>query len=315
MRPLVQLMPIVILVFAFIGFAETQTHAGKPGRVIFTDAGEIIIDAVRRTATLNGHTLEDAAGVVDAAVLEGRLLVALADGVVLVYLPPAMDSESPPRLVQRVDGLGRDVRAIIVSEEAGRAMLLSAGSAEIFGIRAHSDQTREVHDVADYAFVDHTRYLDFIRNDQGGHDEPRALDVGPEIVGMATDRELLELYYPDRSYRVVSRSPLPQGVARVEALAYTGARWVLAGYGPDAQTVVLSAPAISGPWRDIGVDAIDRALAQGEELIAWLPGRFGVAEGRVHLAIRGERGALVSWPASSATLDESSVKVRWLDDR
>lgn len=292
-----------------------QPAESQPARVISTIAGEVVIDAVRRTVSLNDHTLEQASGVADAAVLEGLLLVAQRDGVVLVYGPVSQDGDAPPPLVQKIEGLGNDLRAIVVSKDAQRAMVLSAGTTEIFGIVAYSAQVREENELTDHAFVDHARFMEFVRDEQGQADEVRAMDVGAQVLGLATDKELLELFYPDRSYRVLSRTPLPEGLARVEALAYTGSRWVLVGFDSRAEAVAMTARSIAGPWQDIGVAVLDRALADGGEPIAWLPGGFDVTDGKIHLAIRGERAAIVSWPASSDSLDNATVDVRWLEGR
>lgn len=315
MRPMI---PLILVVAGILGPAlpvRAQDHTNEPGRVIETAMGEVVIDAARRTARLDGRLLEEASGVVDAAWIEGLLMVAQSHGAVLVYEPAADGTDAPPTLVQTIEGLGKDARAIVVDEAFGRAMLLSAGTTEVFGIRVYPAKTREENGLTDRAYVDHARYMEYLRGEQGHAADARAMDVGPQVLGLATDREVLGLFHPDRSYRVVSRTPLPEGLARVESLAYTGTRWVLAGLDARAHAVVVSAPALTGPWTDLGAGAIDRALAEGGEPLAWLPGGLSVADGRVRLAVRGERGALVSWPASSESLDEASVAVRWLDER
>ncbi|MFI4917554.1 MAG: hypothetical protein ACIAS6_13745, partial [Phycisphaerales bacterium JB060] len=109
--------------------------------------------------------------------------------------------------------------------------------------------------------------------------EPRTIAIGPRSLLLATDTGLLELLHANRSYAVLARAGLPQGVARVESLAFVplagvageGAgeaepprgRWLLAGLDHQAECVLLAAEHPAGPWTDLGVATLDAALAQG----------------------------------------------------
>lgn len=300
--------------------------------------------------------------VVGAAAMGGHLLVAVRDGAVLVFeLPGAFeageagetgetagagggDATQPPRLVQVLDGLGRDLRAAGVDRERGRLLVLAGGTTEMFGVTLHEPSFWQEGDSTQRAYVDHARFLDMLREpaptpdepagDQRGEDgrpvaaepgppaDPRTMAIGPRSLLLATDRGLLELLHPNRSYAVLARAPLPAGVARVESLAFAAGvgegRWLLAGLNERAECVLLAAARPGGPWTDLGVATLDAALAGVDDdgkaaPIAWLPGSFTVADDRVTLCIRGERGAAASWPAWRETLAADDLAIRWLD--
>ncbi|MEQ9097234.1 MAG: hypothetical protein RIE32_13345 [Phycisphaerales bacterium] len=306
--------------------------------------------------------------VVGAAAMGGHLLVAVRDGAVLVFeLPGAFeageaggagetgetvgaagagggDAGRTPRLVQVLDGLGRDLRAAGVDRERGRLLVLAGGTTEMFGVTLHEPSFWQEGDSTQRAYVDHARFLDMLREpaptpdepaggqrgedgrpvaaEPGASADPRTMAIGPRSLLLATDRGLLELLHPNRSYAVLARAPLPAGVARVESLAFAAGvgegRWLLAGLNERAECVLLAAARPGGPWTDLGVATLDAALAgvgdDGEATpIAWLPGSFTVADDRVTLCIRGERGAAASWPAWRETLAADDLTIRWLD--
>ncbi len=304
-------LPLVAVVG--LGAVASDPKTNEPLRVFEAAGGRVIIDASTRTIRFDGAALAGASGVVDATVMEDYLFVAQRGGEVLVYELPDPETGGVPALVQRIEGLGRDARAIAAAADAGRVLLLSAGTTEIFGIRIHDRDLFDAGEVDDPVYVDHARFLDFIRDEDGHADEPGAMAVGGETLALATDKEVLELIYPDRSYRVAARAPLPDGVARVESIAYTGSHWVIAGLSESADPVLVAAAGVAGPWSDLGVRVVDHALKGKEGPIAWLPGGFTVEGGRAHLAIRGERGAVVSWPVGAEELTPAMVEVRWLD--
>lgn len=295
-----------------LGAAAANPETNEPLRVFEAAGRQVVIDASTRTMSFDGASLAEASSVADATVMENYLFVARRGGEVLVYELPAPETDGVPALVQRLEGLGRDARSITSAADVGRVLLLSAGTTEIFGIRIHDRDVIDGGEVDDPAYVDHARFLDFIRDEDGNADEPRAMAVGPRTLALATDKEVLELVYPDRSYNVVTRAPLPEGVARIDAIAYTGSHWVFTGLSDTADPVLMAAAGVAGPWSDLGVLVVDQALKGKDGPIAWLPGGFTVEDGRVHLAIRGERGAVASWPASLLELTNAAVEVRWL---
>lgn len=304
----------IVVVVVCLGAAVVGPGTTEPERV-FTAAGRtVLVDSGRRTVSFDGVELGEASGVVGAVELEGYLFVAQRDGVLLVYELPSPETDGAATLAQRIENLGRGVRAVIVSEEVERVMLLAAGTTEIFGLKVHARDVIDDGTVEAPVYFDHARYLDFIRDEDGRPDEARAMGVSPTALMLATDKELLDLFYLNRSYAVTTRSPLPEGVARVDSIVHDGARWIVAGLGDTAEPVLMVGGAIDGGWGDLGVDAIDDALAGEDGPIAWLPGGFTVEDGRVHLAIRGERGAVVSWSVGIDALEAGVIAVRWLDE-
>lgn len=296
-----------------VGVGVVGPHTNEPQRVFEAGGRGVVIDASTRTISVDGAELSEARSVADATVLDRYLFVAQREGVVLVYELPDPMTDGVPVLVQTLDNLGRELRAVVTAEDAGRVLLLSAGTTEIFGIRVHDRELIDDGDVDVVAYVDHARYLDFIRDEDGTAGDARTMAIGPQTLALVTDTELLELAYLDRSYTVATRVPLPDGVARIDAVASAGSHWVIAGLNKTADPVLMVAAEIAGPWTDLGVLVVDHALRGKDGPTAWLPGGFTVADGRVSLAIRGERGAVASWPASLMELTNAAVEVRWLD--
>ncbi len=305
----------MLAVLLCLGVIAVDPRTSDPHRVFEAAHRSVVIDAGSRTIHFDGSPLADAAQVVDAAELEGYLLVAQRDGVVLVYELPAPEVDGVPTLVQRIENLGHDIRAIIVSIDTGRALLLSAGTTELFGLRIHERDVIDRGDVKEPAYFGHARFLDFLRDDASNTQQPRAFAIGAQVMALATDKELLEIFYLDRSYRVLDRTPLPDGLARVDAITHTGAHWVLAGLDTQAEPVLMASDKIAGPWSDLGVSTLDAVLAADDDPIAWLPGGFTVSDRRVELAIRGERGAVASWPLSTKHLTSESLEIRWLSPK
>jgi|GEM_PF-6088670 len=309
----VRVVGAIVVVSACLGTTMVGPQTTEPER-LFTAAGRtVLVDAGTRTVVFDGAKLGKASGVVGAVELRGYLFVAQRDGVVLVYELPSPETDGKPTMVQRIENLGRGIRAVVVSEEVERVMLLAADTTEIFGIRIHEQEVIDDGTVEEPAFFDHARYLDYIRDEEGKPDDARTMAVSPTALLLATDQELLDLFYLNRSYAVTSRSPLPDGVARVDAIVYSGTRWILTGLSNSAEPVLMATDAIDGEWADLGVMALDHALKGEDGPIAWLPGGFTVEGDRVHLAIRGERGAVVSWPVVAEALTHEAVEVRWLD--
>jgi hypothetical protein len=285
---------------------------------VFEAAGrQVVVDAGTRTVSFDGAVLAEAQGVADAVEMRGYLFVLQGDGVVHVYALPETGTDGVATHVQRFEHLGRQTSTIIVAPRVERVLLLAAGSTEIMGLKVHPQDVIDAGDVDTPAYTDHARYMEYLRHDaadpDGPVDEPRAMAVGPDSMALATDRELLDIFYLDRSYRVLSRSPLPEVVARVESIVHAGEGWVLVGLDASAEPVVMAADSIDGTWTDLGAGVLDAALAGEDGPIAWLPGRLVVQDGRVQLAIRGERGAVASWPVGANELAEGVVGVRWLD--
>ncbi|MEQ8316223.1 MAG: hypothetical protein RIE77_10140 [Phycisphaerales bacterium] len=293
--------------------------------VLIDASGEVFFEGQR--LAVEGQPVRRAVGAVE---LGGHLLVAIRDGAILVFEPSGTDDL--PRLVQVLDGLGRELRAIEVDGRLGRAILLAAGTTELFGVHVHDEEVWREDDPTRRAFVDHARFLEVLRDDEGGETsaaDARTFAIGPRSILLATDRGLLELLHLNRSYAVLARASLPEGVARIESLAFapdagnqdsvdprnaTG-RWLLAGLSSEAECVLKWAEHPAGPWQDLGVATLDAALAGESEPIAWLPGGFTVAEGVATLCIRGERGAAVSWDAGATSLNDKALTIRWLDDK
>lgn len=306
---------VVVLASGFgacLGATAIGPQTNEPQRVFTALDRTVLVDAGTRTVMFDGAELAGASRVVGAVEMRGYLFVAQRDGVVLVYELPSPATDGVPTLVQRIENLGRDIRAIVVSEETERVMLLAAGTTEIFGINVFEQEVIDDGTVEDPAYFDHARYLEFIRDEDGQPDDARAMAVSPTALALATDRELLDLFYLNRSYAVTSRSPLPDGVTRVDAIVHDGTRWILAGLSDAAEPVLMVADALDGAWADLGLMVVDHALKGKDGPIAWLPGGFAVEDGRVHLAIKGERGAVVSWPVGMEELTNAAVEVRWL---
>lgn len=305
------------------------------GEEILIDAsGQVNVDGQR--LAVEGQPVRRAIGAVE---LGGHLLVAIRDGAILVFEPS--DTDDLPRLVQVLDGLGRELRAIAVDDRLGRAIVLAAGTTEIFGVHVHDESTWREDDPTRRAFVDHARFLDMLRDEDAGEAEksdPRTFAIGPRSLLLATDRGLLELLHLNRSYAVLARAPLPAGVARIESLTFAAdpssgdgvdprtvtGRWLLAGLSDEAECVLKWAEHPAGPWNDLGVATLDAVLASesedgGAAPIAWLPGGFSVSGGgdrdgsTTTLCIRGERGAAASWPINAKSLDSGTLAIRWLD--
>jgi len=294
--------------------AEAVSHlsASDPLRVFEAGSGRVVVDASTRTIAFDGIPLADAQGVVGACLLRDRLIVAQHNGVVLVYDLPDPMTDGPPTLVQRIENVGRGVRGVITAPLVERALVLASDSNEILGIRLYDEELIDQGEVDEPAFVDHARFLDFLRFEDGHTSTPQHMAVGPQRVGLVTDSEILDLFHLNRSYEVLNRSPWPAGVARVDSIAYTGSHWVLAGLDDRAEPVLMVAAETTGPWTDLGTSTIDEALAVDGGPIAWLPGRFTIEETRVMLAIRGERAAVASWPLSSEKLGSDDVEIQWL---
>lgn len=297
-----------------VGAGAVGSRTNEPQRVFEAAGCRVVVDAGTRTVSVDGADLGEARRVVDASVLEGYLFVAQRDGVVLVYELPEPQTDGVPALVQTLDNLGRELRSIVTATDAGRVLLLSAGTTEIFGVLVHDRELVDTGEVDAPAYVDHARYLDFIRDDAGRAADARTMAPGGQRLVLVTDTELLGLVHLDRSYRVETRVALPDGVARADAIVHDGTRWILAGLSDGAEPVLMAADAIDGAWADLGVMVLDHALKGKDGPIAWLPGGFAVEGDRVCLAIRGERGAVVSWPAGAGRLTHAAVEVRWLDE-
>ena len=285
-----------------------------PQRVFEAAGRSVVIDASKRTITFDAAALHEARGVVGACVSGGRLLVAQNDGVVLVYELPAPETDGVPTLVQRIEHLGRDVRSIVDAPLAQRAIVLASGSTEVFGVRFYDQELIDLGEVDEPAYVDHARFFEFVRDERGNTPALLDLAVGPQVLVLVTERELIELFHLDRSYRVLRRSPWPEGVGRIESLAYADGCWVLSGLDAAAEPVLKTSTEIQGPWTDLGLSVVDAALAVDGEPIAWLPGELTTSGAEFHLAIRGEKAAVVNWPASSKTLSADSLGVRWLGE-
>lgn len=339
-----------------LGAAAVAPQTTEPVHLLEAIGAEILIDASGqvhvdgRRLAVEGQPVRRAVGAVE---LGGHLLVAIRDGAILVFVPSVNDDL--PRLVQVLDGLGRELRTIATDDRLGRAIVLAAGTTEIFGVHVHDEEVWREDDPTRRAFVDHARFLDMLRDEAAGEAEkadPRTFAIGPRSILLATDRGLLELLHLNRSYALLARAPLPPGVARIESLAFAAdpgsvpeiesdgdgggegvdprtitGRWILAGLSDEAECVLKWAEHPSGPWHDLGIATLDAALATKDEddnatPIAWLPGGFSNAGlGRdgnattMTFCIRGERGAVASWPISATSLDSATPTIRWLDAR
>ncbi len=300
-----------------LGCVSAQRATNEPLRVFEAAGRRVVVDAGDRTVSFDGATLTEARHVADAVEMRGYLFVLQTDGVVHVYDLPDPETDGVATHVQRFEHLGRGTRTIIVAPRVERVLLLAAGSTEVMGMKVHEQDAIDSGEAKDPTYTDHARYMEFLRHDPadptGPVDEPRTLAVSPETMALVTNRELLDIFYLDRSYRVLSRSPLPQGVARVDAIVHDGERWILAGLSATAEPVLMAADSVGGQWGDLGVEALDGALAEESGPIAWVPGQFVVEDGAVRLAIRGERGAVASWPVGAERLTSETVEVRWLD--
>ncbi|MFI4883102.1 MAG: hypothetical protein ACIAQU_11015, partial [Phycisphaerales bacterium JB064] len=294
--------------------SPSTTTTNEPLRVFEAAGRTVIVDAARRIVLFDGAPLEGATQAVGAAEFGGRLFIAQRDAAVLVYDLPAPETDGPPTLVQRVEHLGRELSDIIAVPEGDRVLALAAGSTEVFGISVHEQKLLDDGSVDEPAYVDHARFFEFLRDEHGDTAVPRLLALGPQSLALVTDREILELFHLDRSYRVLGRTPLPEGVARVEGLVYTGSRWILAGLDTRAEPVLLITEKL-GPWKgveelmrdaerkaagesggaeaegdaadpdtepsvwtDLGVATLDAALEIDGQPIAWLPARFTFSE-------------------------------------
>jgi len=217
-----------------------------------------------------------------------------------------------PWRAQGVEQLGRELVDIVLVPEAQRVLVLAAGSTEIFGLRLFEEELIGEGEVDEPAYTGHARFMEFLRAGDGSVHPPRLFAAGPNSLALVTDKEVIELFHLDRSYRVLGRSPIPQGVARIDAMVHAGSRWIASGLNEKAEPVVLWAEELAGAWRDMDVDAIDAALEVDGERIAWLPGRFSVTDEHVAMAVRGERGAVVRWPVESVALEADAIEVTWL---
>lgn len=327
--------------------------AGRPVLL----AGDGTVSFGGSALTVEGQPVRRAVGAVE---MGGHLLVAVRDGAMLVFELPGGgdgggDGGGGPRLVQVLDGLGRDLVSMGVDRRLGRVLVLASGTAEVFGVLLHPEDAWRQGDPTRRAYVDHARFLDMLGEAGDGRDAagqkpaPRTMAVGPATLLLATDGGLFELLHANRGYAVLARAALPEGVARVESLAFVPlagrtlrefdadaqgeppldesglprGRWLLAGLDHQAECVLLVAEHPGGPWTDLGVGVLDAALAssgrgEGDDAgnaapIAWLPGAFTVDGGVATLCIRGERGAAASWPAHAATLEADALTIRWLD--
>ncbi|MEO1007011.1 MAG: hypothetical protein AAFX79_00415 [Planctomycetota bacterium] len=290
-----------------VTLGATTSEPDQPVRRVQAAGAEALVlrDGVRH----GGVAIEAPLRPVDAAEFGGLLLVAGRDGVVDVFRP----TDAGARRVHRVENLGRGLVRLAVADDVERVLALAADSLEIFGFIAPDPELTDEPEELDPIIVDHARFCDFLRGDDGVAARPRTFALGQDYLVLATDDELLQLIYQDRSYRVHARHPLPDAIARVEDLAFTGSRWVLAGLDRTARPVLWTAPAVTEAWTDLGVDALDAALSAGGEPIAWLPGGLSVGDGSISLAIRGERPGIVGWPADAASVEPAELRVRWLD--
>jgi len=200
-----------------------------------------------------GRTLPGVGDAVGAGVLAlppsagAVVFVAHRDASVSVW--DAQAGPHDPR--QTIAGLGRGLADLAVDPLLGRVLVLAAGSAELFSIQLHdpiaSDQPAESQ--ADPAYIDHARACDFL--DEG--ERARAIAVAanpaltpsgaaqpPTVLLLATDRRVLVLALADRSYRVLEQRPLPDGLARVEALAAGGGRWYVAAWTRSGRPKLLA---------------------------------------------------------------------------
>lgn len=284
----------------------------EPHRIFEAAHRTVLIDAGSSTVTVDAAQLPHATQVIDAVELSGYLIVAQRDGVILVYKLPDPKTDAEPTFEQRIDNLGGEIQDLLVAVDVGRVLMLSAASTEIFGFRIHEQDVIDMGHVQEPAYFDHARFLDFLRDESGNTQTPRAFAVGAQRMALATDNEILEIFYLDRSYRVFDRAPLPEGIARIEAITHTGTHWLFAGLDSQAEPVLRASDNITGPWLDVGVQALDDALADEEGPIAWLPGGFTVTDHHVQLAIRGQRGAVASWSPSSRQLSTDTLNIRWL---
>ena len=282
---------------------------GDPLRVFDAAGRTVIVDAGTRSVSFDGATLTDAGGVVGAVEHRGRLLVAQRDGVVLVYDLPNPGEDGIPVLTQRVEQLGRGVCDIVAVPEADRVLVLAAGSTEVFGLRFFDQELLDGGEVDQPAYVGHSRYFEFLRDDEGKVDPAKLFALGPQTLALVTDTQIIELFHLDRSYRVLSRAAIPDGVARIESLVFTGSRWILAGLDSRAEPVLMSAEKTTESWADFGIKALDAALEIDHEPIAWLPGKFTLTDTHVALAIRGERGAVAKWPRSAERLTKGYLGI------
>ena len=309
------LVLVVLGVVAFVAAAvEMASVPVDPQQVFTAQDGRVVVDASTRTVAFDGITLVEARGVVGACVLRDYLVVAQRDGVVLVYELPDPMTDGPPMLAQRIENVGRDVRDVITAPLVERAIVLAAGSTEVFGIKFYEEELIVDGEVDEPAFIDHARFLDFLRDGDGQMAIPTLLAVGTERLALVTDSEILEVFHLDRSYRELSRADWPAGVVRIKSILYTGTHWLLTGLDARAEPVLLKSETTAGPWSDFGAATVDDALAGEDGPIAWLPGGFTLANGEVWLAIRGERAAVASWPGSSESLTEEAVSIRWLSE-
>lgn len=337
-----------VLALSLSAAAEAQ-QTTEPVHLLEAIGAEVLVDASGQVHVdgqrldVEGQPVRRAVGAVE---LDGHLLVAIRDGAILVFEPS--EGDELPRLVQVLDGLGRELRSIAADDRLDRAIVLAAGTTEVFGVHVHDETVWREDDPTRRAFVDHARFLDMLRDETAGETEkadPRTFAIGPRSLLLATDRGLLELLHLNRSYALLARAPLPPGVARIESLAFAAdpgsgdgvdprtikGRWLLAGLSDEAECVLKWAEHPAGPWQDLGVAALDGSLAtptgssnEGGDTdaregtpIAWLPGSFSIRDpdGKtMTLCIRGERGAAASWPIGATSLDSDSLTIRWLDD-
>lgn len=300
-----------LLFTAFAALGQTL----EPLRVFESTCGRVIVDAGKRLVLLNGQPLPEATGVVGAVEFGKHLLVAQRDGVVLIYDVSDRDEAGLPRFVQRFEQLGRDVQDIVAVDETGRVLLLASGSTEILGIKFHEQKLLDEGEVSEPAYVDHARFLEFLRDNDGEMDVPRLFALGPQSLALVTDREIIELFHFNRTYRILSRVAIPESIARVVDLVHTGSAWILTGLDNKAEPAVLTAKTTAGPWVDIGVAVLDAALEMDGVPIAWLPSRFTLEGPNIVLSIRGERGAVARWPASSDRLVGQDLQVEYIDER
>ncbi|MGD1915820.1 MAG: hypothetical protein ACFCBV_06510 [Phycisphaerales bacterium] len=306
---------VVLAVAAFVASAVERVLADTdPQRVFTAQGGRVVVDASTRTVSFDGLTLAEARGVIGACVLRDRLVVAQRDGLVLIYDLPDPMTDGPPVLAQRIENVGRDVRDVITAPLVERALVLAAGSNEVFGINLYDENLIVEGEVDEPAFVDHARFFDFLRDGDGQAATPILLALGPQRLALVTESQILEVFHLNRSYQELSRTDWPAGVARIKSIAYTGSRWLLAGLDERAEPVLLQAETTSGPWSDFGIAALDEALAGEDGPIAWLPGGFTITDGEVWLAIRGERAAVASWALSAEVVTEPAITVQWLNE-
>ncbi|GIW74121.1 MAG: hypothetical protein KatS3mg103_0643 [Phycisphaerales bacterium] len=285
-------------------------QAADPRRVLMLGGHTVVIDASTARASIDGRWLHQPQGVVDGAAIAGLLCLVQRNGVALLFGEPPAQPQTDDRpaleLVQRLEGLGQGVAAVVADESIQRLYVLAAGSRELFAIALHAPDADRAGRCA-RAGVHRPR-------PGAGHAGPRPRAGARRRRRPGPGRRATNAWRwsprgrswscstLDRSYRVLSRADLPDGLRRVESLAYTGSRWVLAGMDERAQPVLLNASSTAGPWQDLGAGVVDAALADQGQPEPWLPGGLQADGGTVHLTVRGGLAAVVRWPASSASL-------------